>query len=47
VSSYILNNDLDLKKGGLIRLDPNLVRLLPKMPPLGVDEIRRDELFKG
>jgi hypothetical protein len=42
-----VQNDLDLKKGGMIKLDANLVRLLPQMPPNGVESVRKDEIFKG
>ena len=42
-----MQNDLDLKKGGMVRLDPNLVRLLPQIPQNGVEQVRRDEIFKG
>ena len=31
----------------MVRLDPNLVRVLPRMPALGVEQVRRDELFNG
>jgi len=41
---YLDKFDLNAKQG-MIKLDLAIVRLLPEMPPLGTEEVKRQDLF--
>ena len=42
---YIENEELN-RKGGMVRLNPVLVKCLKSQPPHGTEEVRVDEIFK-
>lgn len=41
---YLDSHDLN-SKGGMVKLDMITVKLLPAMPPLGTEEVKRQDLF--
>jgi hypothetical protein len=43
---YLDSNNLNAKQG-MVKLDMAIVRILPAMPPLGTEEVKRQDLFGG